>query len=86
MYSLTEYNILAGLALNLVVIFSCHSSQTSDLNLFSVRPLPLMLDFFSVLLPNTANDTILAQFLAEALPDEYLLGITGKLLRLLFLF
>jgi hypothetical protein len=45
-----------------------------------------MLDFFSVLLPNTANDTMLAQFLAEALPDEYLLGITGKLLRLLFLF
>jgi hypothetical protein len=36
-----------------------------------------MQDLFSVLVPNTANDTILAQFLAEALPDEYLLGITG---------
>jgi hypothetical protein len=45
-----------------------------------------MQDLFSVLIPNTANDTILAQFLAEALPDEYLLGITGKHLKFLFLF
>ena len=85
MYLLTDYN-LAGLGLSLAVIFSCYSSQTRDLNLLSVRSLPLMQDLFSVLVPNTANDTILAQFLAEALPDEYLLGITGKHLRFLFLF
>jgi hypothetical protein len=56
------------------------------LNLLSVRSLPLMQDIFSVIAPNTANDTILGQLLADALPDEYLLGITGKHLRFLFLF
>ena len=45
-----------------------------------------MQNLFSVFIANTANDTILAQFLAKALPDEYLLGITGKHLRFLFLF
>jgi hypothetical protein len=84
MYLLTDYNILAGLGLGVAVIFSCHSSQTSDLNLLSVRSLPLMQDIFSVIVPN--NDTILAQLLADALPDEYLLGITGKRLRFLILF
>ena len=84
MYLLTDYNILAGFGLGVAVIFSCHSSQTSDLNLLSVRSLPLMQDIFSVIVPN--NDTILAQLLADALPDEYLLGITGKHLGFLFLF
>jgi len=64
----------AYLGLSLAVIFSCHSSQTSDLNLLSVRSLPLMQNLFSAMF---ANDTLLAQLLAEALPDEYLLGITG---------
>jgi hypothetical protein len=86
MYLLTGYNILAGLGLSLAVIFSCHSSQTSDLNLLSVRSLPLMQDIFSVIVPNTANDTILGQLLADALPDEYLLGITGKHFKFLVLF
>jgi hypothetical protein len=45
-----------------------------------------MQDLFSVIVPNTANDTILGQFLAEALPDEYLLGITGKHFKFLVLF
>jgi hypothetical protein len=85
-YLLTDYHILAGLGLSLTIIFSCHFSQTSDLNLLPVRSLPLMQNLFSVLITNTANDTILAQFLAKALPDEYLLGITGKHLRFLFLF
>jgi hypothetical protein len=83
---MTEYNILAGLGLSLAVIFSCHSSQTSDLNLLSVRSLPLMQDIFSVIVPNTANDTLLGQLLADSLPDEYLLGISGKHLRFLLLF
>jgi hypothetical protein len=45
-----------------------------------------MQDIFSVIVQNTANDTILGQLLADALPDEYLLGITGKRLRFLILF
>lgn len=83
MYLLIDYHILACLGLGLVVIFSCHSSQTSALNLLSVRSLPLMQNLFHALI---ADDTELAQLLAEVLPDEYLLGITGKHLRFLFLF